>query len=361
MASFVLVHGGWHGGWCWRKVTPLLRATGHEVYAPTLTGLGERAHLSHPAIDLSTHVQDVVNVLEYEDLDAVVLVGHSLGGMVIAGVAERVPGRLAHLVYLDAFVPEDGQAAADILNSRAQTEERLHRDPAERVGVGSMAFLGVGDAPDVRWLQPRLVPHPRRTFLEPVRLGDPGAARLARTYIWCTETTFRVAPLDAAAGSGSGGRAAAARAASRSVARAAAPSGVRENMIRSASVRRSQSGRPAASAPAATPSATPAAGGTGSAGSSEAACRRGGRGGRASHRAPSVTAAGSHTRQVAWRAASHQRPAVASTVRQPASRCSAHRSHSGAVSRPTARGIPRIVMASPPPAGGDRRSRAVRR
>src|SRR5437660_801825 len=110
MATFVLVHGAWHGGWCWRKLMPLLRSAGHAVWTPTLTGLGERAHLGNPDVGLSTHVQDVVNVLEYEDLSNVVLVGHSYGGMVITGVAHQMPGRLAHLVYLDAFVPKDGQS-----------------------------------------------------------------------------------------------------------------------------------------------------------------------------------------------------------------------------------------------------------
>src|SRR5579862_6453256 len=101
MATFVLVHGAWHGGWCWRKLTPLLRAAGHEVFAPTLTGLGERAHLATPEVGLSFHVQDVVNVLVYEDLHEVVLVGHSYGGMVITGVTGQAPERLAQLVYLD--------------------------------------------------------------------------------------------------------------------------------------------------------------------------------------------------------------------------------------------------------------------
>src|SRR5262245_44258791 len=106
MATFVLVHGAWHGGWCWRKLRTMLRAAGHEVYTPTLTGLGERSHLGNAAVGLATHVRDVANVLFYEDLSSVVLVGHSYGGMVIGGVAHQAPERLAHLVYLDAFVPE---------------------------------------------------------------------------------------------------------------------------------------------------------------------------------------------------------------------------------------------------------------
>jgi pimeloyl-ACP methyl ester carboxylesterase len=108
-ATFVLIHPAWFGGWCWRKVTPLLRARGHEVYAPTLTGLGERAHLANREIGLATHVEDVVNVLEFEDPRRVILVGNSSGGMVITGVAERVPERLAQVVYLDACVRTGGK------------------------------------------------------------------------------------------------------------------------------------------------------------------------------------------------------------------------------------------------------------
>src|ERR1051325_3898654 len=97
--TFVLVHGAWHGGWCWKKLTPLLRAAGHQVFTPTLTGLGERSHLLSPQVDLNTHIKDISLVLEFEDLQDVVLVGHSYGGMVIAGVAEQVSGRLVQLVY----------------------------------------------------------------------------------------------------------------------------------------------------------------------------------------------------------------------------------------------------------------------
>src|SRR5690242_2869175 len=107
MATYVLVPGAWLGGWCWQRVTPLLRAAGHEVYTPTLTGLGERVHLGSPETDLDTHIQDIVNVLVYEDLRDVVLLGHSYSGMVVTGVADRVPDRLSQLVYLDAIVPND--------------------------------------------------------------------------------------------------------------------------------------------------------------------------------------------------------------------------------------------------------------
>ena len=108
MATFVLVQGSLHGGWCWKRVVPRLRSAGHDVFTPTLSGLGERVHLAHPGIDLDTHIQDVLGVLEYENLHDVVLVGHSYGTMVITGAADRLPGRIAHLVYLDGVMARDG-------------------------------------------------------------------------------------------------------------------------------------------------------------------------------------------------------------------------------------------------------------
>jgi len=111
----VLVHGAYHGGWCWRRVAQVLSARGVDAYTPTLTGLGQRRHLLTPETTLSTHIADIVNLFEFEDLDAAVLVGHSYAGMVIAGVAEAIPERIAHLVFLDAMVPRDGQAVFDAL------------------------------------------------------------------------------------------------------------------------------------------------------------------------------------------------------------------------------------------------------
>ena len=114
MAIFVLVHGGWHGGWCWQKVIPYLAAAGHAVYAPTLTGLAERASDLSPDVGSETHIQDVVGLLEEKNLQEVILVGHSYGGMVITGVVDQVPERIAHLVYLDTFVPRDGESMVDV-------------------------------------------------------------------------------------------------------------------------------------------------------------------------------------------------------------------------------------------------------
>jgi pimeloyl-ACP methyl ester carboxylesterase len=114
MATFVLVHGGWHGGWCWQKVIPFLEAAGHEAYAPTLTGLAERASELSPDVGLDTHIQDIAGLLEEKNLHGVILVGHSYGGMVITGVVDQVPERIAHLVYFDTFVPRDGESMVDV-------------------------------------------------------------------------------------------------------------------------------------------------------------------------------------------------------------------------------------------------------
>lgn len=193
MATFVLVHGAWHGGWCWRRVAPRLRAAGHEVYTPTLTGLGERAHLLSPAIDLDTHIRDVVNVLEYEELTGVVLVGHSYAGAVIAGVADRTAARLAHLVYLDAFAPRDGEALFD-LHPPAMRDAMRARSDAEGEGwylppppsTGPTLF-GITDPADLAWVRGKLGPQPRTPHEQPLRLAHPAGAALPCTFIYCAD------------------------------------------------------------------------------------------------------------------------------------------------------------------------------
>ena len=128
MATYVLVHGAWHGGWCWNRVAPLLRDKGHDVYTPTLTGLGERVHLATPEVDLSTHVTDVVNVIEFEDLRNVVLMGHSYGGQVITGVAGAIPERIGQLVYLDASLPNDGESLSQLARASATAGSLRYRN-----------------------------------------------------------------------------------------------------------------------------------------------------------------------------------------------------------------------------------------
>src|SRR5215217_4445865 len=153
MAVFVLVHGGWHGGWCWRKLLPHLVAAGHTAFTPTLTGLGERAHLLSPAIRLETHIQDVLGVMAFEDLRDVVLVGHSMAGTVITGVAGRAADRLGHLVYLDASVPRDGESDVDCVRpgERAWLEGRAAVDGWAIAPPVAEPF-GITDEADAAWV-----------------------------------------------------------------------------------------------------------------------------------------------------------------------------------------------------------------
>jgi pimeloyl-ACP methyl ester carboxylesterase len=193
MATFVLVAGACCGGWSWNRVAPALRAAGHEVHTPTLTGLGDRVHLASADVDLETHVTDVVNLLFYEDLCDVTLVGYSYGGIVIAGVADRAPERLAQLVYGDADVPEDGQSGYDC-GGADETERAADRAAAE--AADTPGFLPVpvdylraeiSDAGDRAWVLARTTPHPLATFAQPVRLRNPAAAALPRAYVFCTQ------------------------------------------------------------------------------------------------------------------------------------------------------------------------------
>jgi pimeloyl-ACP methyl ester carboxylesterase len=191
VATFLLVHGAVVGGWCWRWVAPELRAASHEVHAPTLTGLGERVHLASPQVDLDTHIEDVVNVLRYEDLTDVVLVGWSYGGMVVAGAADRAPGRVAHLVYFDSDVPRDGDMSAPP-SQHAEREDlaRAHCDgwriPPEAMQTRLEALL-LAELPEEqrRWIATRFAPHMLKTWLQPIRLSG-AAATIPTTYIRCT-------------------------------------------------------------------------------------------------------------------------------------------------------------------------------
>ncbi len=184
--TFVLVHGAWYGGWCWRQLTPWLARAGCEVHTPTLTGLGERAHLGGRETTLHTHVQDVQAVLQMHDLRNVILVGHSYGGMVISLLAERERARIRQLVYLDAFVPEDGKRVVDYLLP-LQRREAIVRVGAETGFVPPVpaSALGVTDAADLAWIDERVVRQPFATFNEAVRLTAPAGAGLPRAYIAC--------------------------------------------------------------------------------------------------------------------------------------------------------------------------------
>ena len=192
MTTYVLVHGGWHGGWCWKRVTPYLRDAGHAVYTPTLTGLGERSHLASPETNLSTHIQDILNVLWYEDLTDVILVGHSYSGMVITGVADNAPERVAKLVYLDAFVPEDGQSLAAIFrppsNQNAGAEVLLAEMPLLDDWRVPYPYrerpFGITAESDRQWVLDKITPQPIATLTEPIRLTTGALSTIPRTYIY---------------------------------------------------------------------------------------------------------------------------------------------------------------------------------
>jgi pimeloyl-ACP methyl ester carboxylesterase len=187
---FVLVHGAWHGGWCWQRVASLLRAAGHDVHAPTLTGVGERAHLFHPGIDLRLHVQDVLMLLDMEDVHDAVLVGHSYGGMVITGVADQAHRRLRRLVYLDAFVPESGKALSDYIGAERAAHQREQSGEHGAVDPMPPSGLGITRPDDVAWVSPRLTRHPYRTMTQRLELSNTAAWRaLPKTYVNCHSAT----------------------------------------------------------------------------------------------------------------------------------------------------------------------------
>jgi pimeloyl-ACP methyl ester carboxylesterase len=171
--TFVLVHGAWHGGWCWDRVAPLLRAAGHDVHTPTLTGLSERAHLLSPQVGLDTHVEDVVRLIDVLELRDVVLVGHSYAGQVVTAVADRRPEAVARRVHLDAFVGSNGESARDLL---PDTVEHHWAESAAEQGFGwlvpvrKLSVLGVTGQADVDWLLPKLTPHPWKTYTDRLRL-----------------------------------------------------------------------------------------------------------------------------------------------------------------------------------------------
>lgn len=187
MATFVIVHGAWSSAWAWNRfVTPMLRKAGQEVYAVSLTGLGERSHLGTPDTDLDTHITDVVNVIYFEDLHDVILVGHSYGGMVITGVADRCPEKLSQLVYLDAYVPSNGESFVD----HWTPEERQQRLGAlEREGAGwriPPRPMQADDPPEVvAWAQQRRLGQPVKTYTEPIHLAR-GETTLPRAYVYCS-------------------------------------------------------------------------------------------------------------------------------------------------------------------------------
>jgi len=185
MAIFLVAHGAWSAGWAWRKMHAPMRAAGHDLHTPTYTGLGERGHLANASIDLAVHIQDVLAVLEHEDLHDVVLLGHSYGGMVATGVADRAHARIAQLIYLDAFVPRDGQSLFD-LQPAAMREAMRVRARASGDGWRIPPNPMPPDTPaaDRAWAEPRRLPQPIQTFETPLRLTS-HMPPPPRSYIYC--------------------------------------------------------------------------------------------------------------------------------------------------------------------------------
>jgi pimeloyl-ACP methyl ester carboxylesterase len=188
MATFVLVHGAWHGSWCWARVRRALLDQGHQVFTPTLTGVAERSHLLARDVDLQRHVDDVANLIIWEDLDSVILCGHSYAGCVISGVADALPDRIAALVYLDAFLLEDGECLHDLLPAE---QREMQLSLADEHGEGWRvppipAEVFNVNAVDRDWVDRQCTPQPLATFQQKIRLG--GASRISRNhYIYASD------------------------------------------------------------------------------------------------------------------------------------------------------------------------------
>lgn len=185
MATFLVAHGAWSAGFVWKKMHPLMRAAGHELITPSYTGLGERLHLATPEINLETHIQDMLGVLFHEDLHDVILIGHSYGGMVATGIADRAPERISRIVYLDAFVPKDGQSAFDLVSTQVRARmEELTAAEGDGWRLPSNPLPPDTARADVDWITPRRHMQPIKTFSQPLRLAN-GETDLPRTYIYC--------------------------------------------------------------------------------------------------------------------------------------------------------------------------------
>jgi len=185
--TFLVCHGAWSAGWAWKKMHPLMQAAGHRLVTPSYTGLGERAHLAHPGLDLESHIEDILNVIRYEDLRDIVLVGHSYGGMVATAVADRARDKVAQLVYVDAFVPADGQSLFDLNESGRAPLQKAAMD-GDGWRVPPMQTPPDTSAADVEWLAARRVHMPIKCFETRLSLQG-GALTLPRSYIYATRVT----------------------------------------------------------------------------------------------------------------------------------------------------------------------------
>jgi pimeloyl-ACP methyl ester carboxylesterase len=185
MTGFVLVHGAWHGAWCWRRVLPVLWAAGHRAFAVSLTGVGERAHLLSERVTLQTHVSDVINTIEAEELRDTVLVGHSYGGMVITGVADRLSDRLARLVYVDAVVPHSGESWSSGHTPQTQATRRDMIAAGGSILPPDPRIFGLAGS-DHAWVARRQTAHPGGVYDAPLHFDSHRFATIRRTFIDCT-------------------------------------------------------------------------------------------------------------------------------------------------------------------------------
>lgn len=181
--TFVLVHGAWHGAWCWRRVADLLQTRGHQVFAPTLTGLADRSHLLGAGINLDTHIADIVNLVKWEGLDGIVLVAHSYAGFPVSGAIERIFDQVASVVFLDAFIPENGQKSLDLASEFAR---KSTREAIARGGIANPAPKAAQFAVNERdraWVDAKLTPQPIGVALQPIRLTGARERIAKKTYI----------------------------------------------------------------------------------------------------------------------------------------------------------------------------------
>ncbi len=185
----ILIHGAGHGGWCWRDVRRRLQAQGYEVFAPTLTGLGERVHLRSPEVTLNTHITDVSNLIEWEELHNVILVGHSYGGMVITGVCDRLKDRISHVVYLDAAVPVNGQPTFPGISKEGMEDRFGPLEDGYLIPITDLKMLGMADdnSEQTAWVRRRITDHLYGAWAEPIVLVNGGSEKMLRTYVSCTD------------------------------------------------------------------------------------------------------------------------------------------------------------------------------
>lgn len=192
--TFVLVHGAWHGGWCWSRVVDILRSRGHRVTTPTLTGLGERSHLLSTSVNLALHIDDVINHLVWEDLRQVILVGHSYGGVPVIGAADAVRERISKLVFLDAAILQQGEAAFDLLPKavvEARVAAAVEINGCLALPAGDVANLGITRPEDVAFVNGRLTPHPLATYRDALALKGPVGNGLPIAYVACTAPAYK--------------------------------------------------------------------------------------------------------------------------------------------------------------------------